>query len=276
MSSESGHFLSQDGLKLFYRYWECESPRAILCIVHGLGEHSNRYHELAQQLANSGITTYAMDLRGHGKSEGKRGHARSIELLMSDIEELLKTARAEHTELPMYLHGQSMGGNLVANYAIRMNTNELSGMILTSPWLRLAFAPPAWKVKLAGIAKSIFPSLTQPNNLDARQFTKDENAIRAYNEDPLVHGLISAKLYTECAASSAYALDHADQIKLPALVFHGTADPIVDWKASQELTQCMSTKVQWVPLEHFLHEPLHDNCKGEVTDQMIDWMLSNS
>lgn len=275
MHSESGHFLGQDGLKLYYRHWNCEHPKAMLCIVHGLGEHSNRYDLLAEQLKTHDITTFAMDLRGHGKSEGKRGHAKSIDLLMSDVEELLKTARAEYTDLPMYILGQSMGGNLVANYAIRMNTNELKGMILTSPWLRLAFDPPAWKITLANIVKNVWPSLTQPNDLDATQFTRDEAAIRAYNEDPLNHGQISVGLYTTCSQSSEYALANADRIKLPALIFHGTADPIVDWKASEALAEKMTKPATFKPMDNFLHEPIQDSCKEEMTNEIANWILKS-
>ncbi|MEQ8583393.1 MAG: alpha/beta hydrolase [Marinoscillum sp.] len=275
MDSETEYFLSQDGLRLYYRHWDCEHPRKMLCIIHGLGEHSNRHRELAAFLNSQGITVFAMDLRGHGLSQGKRGHARSYPLLLSDIEELLKTARAEYTELPMYLLGQSMGGNLVANYALKMNTTELSGFVLTSPWFRLAFEPPKWKVALGKLVSGIFPALTQPNDLNAADLSKDPAVVEAYNTDPMVHRVISAGLFTSASAAGEEALQRAPEVKIKGLVIHGNADPIVSWKASESYAE-QNELLEWVKLENVLHEPFQDLGKETVMQRVAEWILAEA
>lgn len=271
MSSETGYFLSHDGLKLYYRHWDVQEPKAILCIVHGLGEHSNRYQHFAHSLAEHGISVFALDLRGHGLSQGKKGHTPNSDLLLSDVEELLKTARAEYTDLPMYLFGQSLGGNIVANYVLKMNTNELAGYILCSPWLRLAFTPPKWKTQLANVVGKVFPKITQPHGLKPEDFTHDAEAIKAYKEDPMVHQVISAALYLTCSANGEEALRRANEITLKGLAIHGTIDPIVDWKATREFAQT-AKNVTWSELPNVLHEPLHDIGKEEVMGLITDWM----
>lgn len=272
MDNETEYFLSQDGLRLYYRHWDCEAPKKILCIVHGLGEHSGRYAEVATYLSSRGITVFAIDLRGHGLSQGKRGHARSYALLLSDIEELLKTARAEYTELPMYLFGQSMGGNLVANYVLKMGINELSGYIVSSPWLRLAFEPPRWKLRLARLVSRILPSITQPSDLNPQSFSKDPAVIEAYNTDPLVHHAISAGLFLACTAAGEEALQRAFEVKLKALVIHGNADPLINWKASKTYAE-HHEMAEWVELDGVLHEPFNDVGKEAIMKKLADWIL---
>ncbi|MEQ9307116.1 MAG: alpha/beta hydrolase, partial [Marinoscillum sp.] len=248
IDSETQYFLSQDGLRLYYRHWDCEQPQKIVCIVHGHGEHSRRYNHVAEALNKADITVFALDLRGHGISEGKRGHAKSYLHLMSDVEEFLKTARAEYTDLPLYLYGHSMGGNLVANYMIRMNTNEISGFILTSPWLKLAFEPPAWKVRLGEIFDKIYPALTQPSELDASQLSKEATVVKAYKEDPLVHDKISARLFRIIVDSGIYALNSAKGIKVQGMVLHGNADNIIDWHSSRIFTAA-NEKISFTELD---------------------------
>lgn len=274
IDSETQYFLSQDGLRLYYRHWDCEQPQKIVCIVHGHGEHSRRYNHVAEALNKADITVFALDLRGHGISEGKRGHAKSYLHLMSDVEEFLKTARAEYTDLPLYLYGHSMGGNLVANYMIRMNTNEISGFILTSPWLKLAFEPPAWKVRLGEIVDKIYPALTQPSELDASQLSKEATVVKAYKEDPLVHDKISARLFRIIVDSGIYALNSAKGIKVQGMVLHGNADNIIDWHSSRIFTAA-NEKISFTELDGVYHEPHNDTESDQVIGKIRDWILTH-
>ncbi|WP_421871844.1 alpha/beta hydrolase [Marinoscillum sp.] len=273
-TEETQYFLSQDGLRIYYRHWDCQSPNKICCIVHGHGEHSGRYEHVAKVLNEAGITVFGMDLRGHGLSQGKKGHAKSYEHLMSDIEELLKTARATYTELPMYLFGHSMGGNLVANYLIRMNTNELSGFILSSPWLRLATDPPAWKLKLGQIMSSVWPSVTQPSGLDVNHISKDPAEVQKYVADPLVHSQMSAMLYKVITEAAEYALSNDESITLPGLIYHGNADKIIDWTATRDFADQVESAT-FVELEHIYHEPHNDLEKHQVIESLKNWMMNN-
>jgi len=113
-------FKTFDGLSLFGQSWQPEDrTRAVVCLIHGLGEHSGRYVHVADSLSQAGYTLISFDLRGHGKSEGLRGHTPSYEALMQDISFLLEAANKKFPQLPFFLYGYSLGGNLVLNYVLR-------------------------------------------------------------------------------------------------------------------------------------------------------------
>lgn len=271
MSNESDYFLSKDGHRLHYYYWSGESPTHLLCIVHGLGDHGMRYRHVGEYLSGHGIAVFAMDLRGHGQSEGKKGHTPSYDLLLSDIEELLKTARAEHTDLPMYLMGHSMGGNIVANYLIEMSTNELAGFILSAPWFRLAFEPPAWRVKAARILTGILPSLTQPNQLNTSHLSRDPAVVKAYEEDPLVHDRLSAGLFAKVMEAAQNVLKRVSEIELPGLIYHGDQDQIISFKATQEFAE-KCPNAEWHALDGVYHEPHNDLGKEQLLELILNWL----
>lgn len=275
MVEETDFFLSQDGLKMHYRRWENTQPEAMLCIVHGLGEHSARYTSMAEHLTSQGIAVFAMDLRGHGLSGGKKGHAKSYEHLLSDIEELLKSARASHTDIPMFLMGHSLGGNMVANYMIRMNTNEIEGFILSSPWLQLAFEPPALEVKVARVVAGILPSFSQANGLNAKHLSKDQQVVEKYLNDPLVHDKISAGMFIQAQQAGSYALEHASEVDKKGLIYHGDQDKITSWKATRSFAESCP-HCEWKLLKGVYHEPHNDLEKEEVLALLTTWIKNSS
>jgi alpha-beta hydrolase superfamily lysophospholipase len=144
-------FETFDRLQLFGQSWQPEEqPRAVVCLIHGIGEHGGRYAHVADALTQAGYTLFALDLRGHGKSTGSRGHTPSYEALMNDISSLLEIINKQFPQFPFFLCGHSLGGNLVLNYILRRQP-QFKGVIVTAPWLRLAFEPPAFKIILGKI-----------------------------------------------------------------------------------------------------------------------------
>src|SRR5262245_17796575 len=203
-----------DGPKLFAQCWQPDSEAAaVICLVHGLGEHSGRYSNLATALTDSGYALMAFDHRGHGKSQGPRGHTPSYDTLMDDIGRMLDEAAARFPNLPRFIYGHSMGGNLALNYVLRRRP-ELAGAIASGPWLRTTFAPPAWKVVLGRTMNNLLPSLTQPSGLDVQAIARDAAVVRAYQGDPLIHERISARLFVSCYDAGLWALDHAAEFAL--------------------------------------------------------------
>ncbi len=148
-------FRTFDGLQLFGQSWQPEDqPRAVICLVHGMGEHSGRYGHVADRLTQACYSVFAFDLRGHGKSPGPRGHTPSYEALLNDVNFFLNEVDKNFPELPLFLYGHSLGGNLVLNYVISRQP-KLKGVIVTGPWLRLAFEPPRFKIILAQITNYV-------------------------------------------------------------------------------------------------------------------------
>lgn len=269
---ESFDIIAKDGTQLHAVSWNVEHPVGVICLVHGLGEHSGRYDHVAKFFNDNKMSVYAFDHRGHGKSKGKRGHMPHQDAVLDDVEDLLKSARAEHNDAPIVLYGHSFGGNIVANYILKRNTNELRVAILSSSWLRLAKDPPSWQLILARVMVRLLPSFTQSNGLATSYLSKDPEVVKAYEEDPLVHDKISAKLFFETYHSGIWAIEHAPSLKIPTLVFHGDADQITSPEGSSAFhannTNLTTLKI-W---EGVMHEPHNDVEQKEVLNFTLEWI----
>ncbi|MDW7674923.1 MAG: alpha/beta hydrolase [Bacillota bacterium] len=264
---------SADGTKLFVRRWQPnEKLTGVICLVHGLGEHSGRYHHVAEAIARAGYGVLAIDLRGHGQSAGKRGYTPSYDALMQDVDCLRAAAAKEFPTCPCYLYGHSMGGNLVLNYALRYK-KELAGVIATSPWLKLSFEPSSIKLLVGHIMDKIYPGFIQENGLNAKFLSHDDEAVVKYLNDPLVHNKISARLFISVHAAGQWAIDNAKALELPVLLLHGAGDKITDVAGSnlfaQQARNC--TFKVWSHLYHELHNEIE---KEEVINTIIGWLVS--
>jgi len=262
--------IATDGVRLYGKSWIPGEPRAVICLVHGLGEHLGRYEHVAAHLVAKGFALYAYDQRGHGRSQGKRGHG-GQEQLWNDVETVLKKARSQHLYLPLFLYGHSLGGNVVSSFLLRRNTAELTGAVITSPWLELSFKPSSWQVRLGKFMSRIFPSMTQPNRLDASHLSRDEQVAELYQSDPLVHDRISASLFVGATESGEYAMKNASTLKIPLLVMHGTDDRITSPQASERFanTSALATLKLW---PEFRHETHNEIGKEQVLDFLTNWL----
>jgi len=236
-----------------------------------MGEHSGRYVHIADILTKAGYAIFAFDLRGHGKSSGPRGHTPSYEALMKDISSLLEVADKQFPQLFSFLYGHSLGGNLVLNYVLRCQPH-LKGVIATAPWLRLAFEPPASKITLGKMTNCIWPSFSQKSGLDTKALSHDLGVIRSYENDPLVHDRISARMFISVYQAGQWALEHASEFSLPLLLTQGGDDKLSSVEASREFTDKITkncTLKIWDVLYHEIH---NEPEKEEVFKFLIDWL----
>lgn len=224
---------ASDGTKLSGRFFCPNSPRCAILIVHGLGEHSGRYNHVVDFFAEKGYAVLTFDLRGHGKSGGKRGHAESFEILMEDITKCLEAAENHCPKTPIFLYGHSMGGNLVLNFALRENPRAL-GIIASSPWLELVNPPNGFMRILSKMMAKIAPSITFSNGLDTHDISRLEETRRTHDKDPLVHDRISVGLFNMITKGGEFALERAMNLDYPALLIHGGNDRITSWKATSD------------------------------------------
>ncbi len=274
MKHTTFEFTAGDNLQLFYQKWYAENEKALVCLIHGLGEHGGCYGTLAEYLSGKGYSLAVLDLRGHGRSKGKRGHAPSYEILMDDIRRFISRASGDSANLPCFLYGHSMGGNLVLNYCLRQNA-KLAGVIATGPWLKLAIEPPRYKYLLSRLLNVIYPSLTMNNGLDSGKLYRTENKTEDYFKDPLFHNYISARLFTIIREAGLWALVHAAEAKTPLLIMHGGEDRVTSAEASKEFAGKApeSTLKIWDGFYHVLqNEPLHEDVfkyAGEWMDQRL-------
>ncbi len=265
-------FKSKDGLKLFaHAYPSKNPPKAIICMVHGHGEHIGRYEHLAAALNDADYTFIGFDHRGHGQSDGTRGHIPSYETLLDDIEIFLAEIEEDYPDVPRILYGHSMGGNLVLNYALR-RTPDIKGIISTSPWLKLAFEPPAIQVFMGKMMDKIYPAFMQSSGLETSSLSRDPNVVRAYEEDPLVHDKISARLFVGMYESGLWALEHAAEISLPLLLMHGSEDKITSAEASREFAEKAGENVTLKIWDGLYHETHNEPEQAEVFSKIINWL----
>ena len=269
-------FKTNDGSILYAREWRPEKDlRGMICLVHGLGEHSGRYAHLAVVLTQEGYALLTYDQRGHGQSLGQRGHVPSYESLLNDIDSFGLESARRFPNMPLFLYGHSLGGNLVLNYVLRRKS-KFVGVIATSPWLRLAFEPSALKVKLALIMNKLWPTFSQSNGLDQSALSHDISVVDAYRVDPYVHDQISARLFSAVYQAGFWAIENAAQFNKPLLLMHGEGDRITSVKATKEFAEQVQqdcTLKIWKGLYHELHNELE---KAEIIEYLISWLKSKT
>ncbi len=261
-----------DGLQLYAQGWQPETEiKAVVCLVHGLGEHGGRYAHLAAFLSQAGYVLLVSDLRGHGKSQGQRGYASSFGVLLDDISHLLEEAAKRHPGRPHFLYGHSLGGSLVLDYALRRRP-QLAGVIATGPVLRTAFEPPAWKVTLGKIMYRLWPALSMSNELDRQGLSRDPKVVRAYNSDPLVHDRVTARLGIDLLQSGLWAMEHAAEFPLPLLLMHGAADRITSAQASREFAAKAGDRCTLKIWDGLYHEIHNEPEKEHVFAFLLEWL----
>jgi alpha-beta hydrolase superfamily lysophospholipase len=272
MRTYESSWAARDSIRLHEQGWEPDKKaKAVVALVHGLGEHAGRYAPVGAVLTRAGYALVGFDLRGHGRSGGPRGYIPSYDVLMDDLTDFLRQIGERHPRLPVFLYGHSLGGNLVINFSLRRKP-QVRGVIATAPWLRLAHDPPALTVALARIMNGIAPGFTQKSGLDASALSQDDEIVNAYNLDPLVHDRISARLYVGAHDSGLWALEHAGEFSLPLLLMQGTADRLTSQEATAEFATRAGKNVKWRAWDGWAHEIHNEPDRARVYRVMINWM----
>ena len=264
-----------DGLNLFGRVTQPpDEPLGVVCIIHGSGEHGGRFVHLAEVLGQAGFVAMSVDLRGHGNSEGPRGHSPSYETLLDDIALLVDKAMHDFGNPPLFLFGHSCGGNLVLNYVFRRRP-ALAGAVVTAPLLRSGSPTPAWKLTFARMFYSLWPSCKFNTGVSPEDKTHDLVVLKAISNDPLGHKLISARMGLDVLEAGEWALKHAGEFNIPLLLMQGDGDRVVSVDANVEFAGNVPgdcTLKIWDGLYHELHnEPEHE----EVFNYTVDWLKAH-
>ncbi len=265
-------WMGTGNINFFAQEWKPEtSPRAVIILSHGLGEHCGRYQHVAEHMVAAGFAVLALDHRGHGKTGGKRGHA-SFKDMVLDVNHLIEEANKRYPDTPKILYGHSMGGCLVLYHAISQQPN-IAGVISTSPGLAPA-QDPGSKLAFGRIIASIYPSFPMENGLLLQGLSHDANVIKAYQADPLVHSKISARLGLDIIDNGKWVIENAEKLTLPLLLIFGSEDLLVSPAATREFAakiKNQATVKEWSGGYHELHnEPF----KEDVIQMMIDWINS--
>jgi acylglycerol lipase len=263
---------TRDHLRLYAQSWQPETePKALVCLIHGLGEHSGRYEHVAARLTGAGYVLAAFDLRGHGKSQGQRGHAPDFQILIEDIGHFLREGAKRYPDLPSFLYGHSLGGNLVLEYALRQRP-RLAGLIATGPAFRTAFKPPALKIAIGKIMVRLWPNVSMSNEIDVQTLSRNPDVVRAYVNDPLVHDRLTPRLGIGMLQEGEWLLHHASELSVPLLLMHGAADRLTSPQASSEFA---ARAGEWCTLKIWegLYHEIHNETEQEaVLSYLVDWL----
>ena len=273
MQENHGYLEGVGRIRLHYRTWEVPDPEAAVLVVPGLFEHSARYEELAGVMAGSRFSTFALDLRGHGASEGRRGHISRFDVLLQDLDRFRREVQGLlPVGTPMFLLGHSMGGLVALRYLEEYDA-PFAGAVITSPWLGTAYNAPRWKVLLGNIFNHVLPAFPFNIQLDPSDLTHDEERAVAYREDPQIHSTITPRMFTELSGAIETAFRRGDRITVPVLFLLAGEDTVVSTERSLAFARSLAApSVSVEVLDGMRHEVLQELGRMDVMGEIRDWI----
>src|SRR3990167_361660 len=275
MKRREEKLLSSDNKELFARYWEAEKPKYNLIIIHGFAEHSGRYDQFASDLTKDGISSFSFDLRGHGKSQGERGFIKNFNEFYDDISMFTERIRNSRGALPLFLFGHSLGGLLAFRFKQLKKSDEIKGVILSSPLFGLAINDPKFKKVMVPAMKLLAPRITLYNEVDPTLLSHDRRVVDDYIKDPLVHNRASAPFFYGLFDEMGKALQKAPMWQNPLLVQYADEDKIVDISAIEKLCSVIAPKwITKIKYNGFYHEIFNEVDKKVPLQDLKGWINS--
>lgn len=261
--------VSRDGTRLSMHRWQADEPQAALLIVHGYFEHGGRYEEFAQALTARHIDVWALDLRGHGRSEGVRGHVRRFEDYLDDVDAGVDAMSASRR----CVLGHSLGGLVTLMWtAHRPLARDMSGLILTNPYLERALVVPGWKIAAARVMARAMPTFSLPADLDPALLSHDETRNNAYQDDPLIFNSATAGWFAEVTRAQE-ASAGIRSLPVPLLMVVGDGDRVARPQASLaafERIEAPQKELKVLPGQY--HEVLNELQRTETFQSIAAWI----
>jgi alpha-beta hydrolase superfamily lysophospholipase len=247
---------------------------AVAGILHGYGEHAGRYAHVMDAWAERGITSVAIDLRGHGRSGGRRGYCERFDEYLDDVIELERLTREKN--LPAFLFGHSLGG-LVALSSALARPSPWRAMVLSAPLVGIAMEVPRVKLIAGKIASRFFPTFSLPNGIRSTDVTHDAALAQEYDEDPLVFHIATARWFTEVHLAQERAFARAASLTMPLYVAMGTADRISKYERARAFFDAAGSRDKtWNAREGLFHEVLNEPEWPGIAEKMADWILAHA
>lgn len=263
---------------LHYALYPATKPAgACVLLTHGYGEHSARYSHVVEAWNDRGITVATYDLRGHGLSDGVRGHVRFFGDYVRDALDVLDALSHEpewaSSGMP-FAFGHSLGG-LITFHLAASHPQRFRGVVLTSPFFGLALDVPAAKRVAGSIFSALWPTMSLPTGLKGADVTRDPVVADLYDRDPLVGHNATARWFTETQRAQADARQLARDFKLPVFCLQGGADKVVSIEATRTILELVSSADRtYIPVDGAYHEVLNDPGREKLIAQLADQVLA--
>ncbi|MGE3974322.1 MAG: lysophospholipase [Bdellovibrionales bacterium] len=268
-----GYFKGHDGIELFFQAWTPDKTRGTLVVTHGLGEHSESYIRLAEALAQVGWEIFAWDMRGHGRSEGKRGTIKKFDDFSKDLRQFISHVQKLRPKIPMVLLGHSLGGLTTLRTLIENEDMGLKAVVLSSPLLGIAVEVPKIKKIAAQYLQKYLPDLTMYNEISNFDLTSDKAVIAEYERDSLRHDRISSNLFLEMNAAMERTKNQGSKIWLPVLIQQAGADRVVSRIGTEQFFQTIgSANKKLIVYEDFMHEVYNEVRRQEALRDLATWL----
>lgn len=264
-------FEGVEGLKIAMRAWEPHGEaRGVMILVHGFNAHSGYMAWPGERFAASGLASYALDLRGRGKSEGERFYVEKFTDYLGDVDRLVSIARSEHPRLPIFVLGHSAGGVIATSYVFE-HQNEIAGLICESFAFDVGL-PHLVQLALRGVSH-LAPHL-HVFSLNNADFSRDPAAVTAMNNDPLIANESQpAETASEMLKAAARLKENMPKFTVPVLIIHGTEDKATKPAGSQYFYDHAASKDKTLKLyEGHYHDLLNDVDKELVLADMQSWI----
>ena len=272
--NSEGSFKGTGGVTLFSRSWQNpgREKRAILVILHGLKDHSGRYSELAAAAVQSGFSVHAFDLRGHGRSGGKRAYVNKFSDLVDDLNIFVKQLKSQNPGVPIFAFGHSMGGTTITLACVN-HVIDFQGVILSAPALVPVEGISTLLIKITGILGKITPNLPLMN-LPNRQFSRDPIIVKAMAADPYIYNKKGpVRTAAQLLDGMAQIQRNIEKFSAPVLVLHGTADQLTNPAGSKKLAErCQSADKTLKLYPGLVHDLVHEPEHAQVLADIVAWL----
>jgi alpha-beta hydrolase superfamily lysophospholipase len=266
-------FEGMNDTQLYSQYWlPEESPRAVIALVHGIGEHSGRYMNVVDHMVSHQIGVYGYDHRGHGRSHGQRGHIDSWVEYRIDLRNFLKMIKVQQSGYPIFLMGHSMGALIALDFILSEN-EELSGAIISGTPIDPVGVAKPHLIALARILSLIYPRFPINLGLDYDGLSRIPSVVKAYQEDPLVHSKVSARWGTEALSALESVKMHGRNINIPILMIHGEADRLnLAQGAKQFFDQIRYNDKEYIGYPAGYHDIYNDLDYEKTLSDLLEWI----
>ncbi|WP_116124423.1 alpha/beta hydrolase [Lewinella sp. IMCC34183] len=268
--TEEFSWKNEQGLRLYAVDWRQDAPRAVLGVIHGLGEHCRRYDGLADFFNRRGFAVVGYDRQGFGRSEGRKGYTADYRNYLDGVAQLRVQCERRYPGVPVFLYGHSMGGQLLLQYLIHRKPT-IRGAILSAPHIAEAFRPNPVVVAVGKLMRRIYPTFTLSNQVDATKLSRNPSVVEDYRADPFVHDRLSSQTGIDLLERAAALRAYAGPLPVPALLIHGTGDAITSHAESAAFA-ARSPGVSFRSYAGAYHELHHEPEREAILSDVADWI----